>query len=226
MNKRKPLYIVSAILFLMLSCSNPVEIIDAISNENKTSSPHSSTSEILFQDDFSTPDSGWDRTDDDFLKTDYVNGSYQISINDTNFYGWANPGKIFSDARIKTNAKLVEGDTESEYGIICRYRDVNNFYAGLISADGFYAIIKNKNGKFELIGMNYMQDSPKINQGLSSNKLQFDCVGDTLTLYANDEILAEVKDSDFANGDVGLIASTYQSPGAIILFDDFTVYRP
>lgn len=226
MNKRKPLYIVSAILFLMLSCSNPVEIIDAISNENKTSSPHSSTSEILFQDDFSTPDSGWDRTDDDFLKTDYVDGSYQISINDTNFYGWANPGKIFSDARIKTNAKLVEGDTESEYGIICRYRDVNNFYAGLISADGFYAIIKNKNGKFELIGMNYMQDSPKINQGLSSNKLQFDCVGDTLTLYANDEILAEVKDSDFANGDVGLIASTYQSPGAIILFDDFTVYRP
>jgi len=210
----------------MLSCSNPVEIIDAISNENETNSPDSSTSEILFQDDFSTPDSGWDRTDDDFLKTDYVDGSYQININDTNFYGWANPGKIFSDARIITNAKLVEGDTESEYGIICRYRDVNNFYAGLISADGFYAIIKNKNGKFELIGMSYMQDSPKINQGLSSNKLQFDCVGDTLTLYANDEILAEVKDSDFANGDVGLIASTYQSPGAIILFDDFTVYRP
>jgi len=226
MDKRKPLYIIAAILFLMLSCSNPVEIIDAISSENETNSPDPATNEILFQDDFSTPNSGWDRTDDSFLKTDYVDGSYQISINDTNFYGWANPGKIFSDARINTNAELVEGDAESEYGIICRYRDVNNFYAGLISADGFYAIIKNKNGKFELVGMNYMQDSPKINQGLSSNKLQFDCVGDTLTLYANDEILAEVKDSDFANGDVGLIASTYQSPGAIIQFDDFTIYRP
>ena len=99
--------------------------------------------------------------------------------------------------RIKTDAELVEGAMDSEYGIICRYKDVNNFYVGMISADGFYAIIKNKNGKFELVGMDYMQDSPVINQGTAANKLRFDCIGDTLSLYANGEILAEVKDFEF-----------------------------
>ena len=226
MKKRKPLYVLSAILLIMLACSNPVEIISSIAKEDQTDSAGSSTTKILFQDDFSSPDSGWDRTSDDFLETDYVNGGYQISINEGNFYGWANPGKVFSDTRIKTDAELVKGDSQSEYGIICRYKDVRNFYAGLISADGFYAILKNKNGEFELVGMQYMQDSPQINQGLSSNKLQFDCIGDTLTLYVNGEILAQVKDSEFVNGDVGLIASAYESPEAIVVFDDFMVYRP
>ena len=226
MNKRKSLFIVSTILFFMLSCSKPLEIIEAISKEGEGTSSDSSGSNILFQDDFSQPDSGWDRTSDDFLTTDYVDEHYQIFINDTNFYGWANPGKVFSDTRIETNAELVDGAIDTEYGIICRYKDVRNFYVGLISADGYYAIIKNKNGKFELVGMDYMQDSPKINQGISTNKLQFDCIGDTLTLYANGEILAEVKDSEFANGDVGLIASTYDTPGSKIFFDNFTVYRP
>jgi len=35
-----------------------------------------------------------------------------------------------------------------------------------------------------------------------------------------------VKDSEFVNGDVGLIASAYESPEAIVVFDDFMVYRP
>ena len=226
MNKRKSLYILTIILFLMLSCSKPLEIINAISKEDQTTSSGSSANNILFQDDFSETDSGWDRTRDDFLITDYEEERYQISINDVNFYGWANPGKIFSDTRIKTDAELVEGAMDSEYGIICRYKDVNNFYVGMISADGFYAIIKNKNGKFELVGMDYMQDSPVINQGTAANKLQFDCIGDTLSLYANGEILAEVKDSEFSNGDVGLIASTYDNPGAKVLFDNFAVQRP
>ncbi len=226
MNKRTLFFIVSTILFLMLACSNPVEVIESVAKEGEGTSSDSSANDVLFQDDFSQTDSGWDRTSDSFLTTDYLDGRYQILINDTNFYGWANPGKVFSDTRIKTEAEMVNGATDTEYGIICRYKDVKNFYVGLISADGYYAIIKNKNGKFELVGMDYMQDSPKINLGLSTNQLQFDCIDDTLTLYANGEILAEVKDSDFPNGDVGLIASTYDTPGAEILFDNFRVYRP
>ncbi|MEE8122137.1 MAG: hypothetical protein V3T55_11440 [Anaerolineales bacterium] len=60
-------------------------------------------------------------------------------------------------------------------------------------------------------------------QGNTSNHLGVECVGSGLSLYANGVKLAEVVDSDFASGDVGLIAGTYDIPGTEIHFDNFVV---
>ena len=68
--------------------------------------------------------------------------------------------------------------------------------------------------------------SEQINQGNATNAIRADCVGDNLTLYANGTILADVRDSRFTSGDVGLIAGTFDIPGAEILFDDFVVRQP
>jgi hypothetical protein len=53
-----------------------------------------------------------------------------------------------------------------------------------------------------------------------------DCIGDTLTLFVNDQQLAQVRDNEFPSGDVGLIAGTYDTPGTDIRFDNFVVYKP
>jgi hypothetical protein len=42
----------------------------------------------------------------------------------------------------------------------------------------------------------------------------------------NGQILADVKDSDLSDGDIGLIASTFDESGVDILFDNFVVTRP
>jgi hypothetical protein len=74
--------------------------------------------------------------------------------------------------------------------------------------------------------MDALQPTDAIHQGSALNHIRADCIGDTLTLYANGVKLAEVKDTRFPKGDVGLIAGTYDAPGTDIRFDDFTVYQP
>jgi len=39
-------------------------------------------------------------------------------------------------------------------------------------------------------------------------------------------LLAEAQDTDFASGDAGLLAGTFDTAGTDILFDDFVVSAP
>jgi hypothetical protein len=71
-----------------------------------------------------------------------------------------------------------------------------------------------------------MQPSDSIRQGSATNRVRADCVGTTLTLYANGEVLYSIEDSSYASGDVGLIAGTFDEPGADIRFDNFVVLQP
>ncbi|MGE5465259.1 MAG: hypothetical protein ACM3PS_17985, partial [Syntrophothermus sp.] len=58
------------------------------------------------------------------------------------------------------------------------------------------------------------------------NHLRADCTGDTLTFYINYNQVASVKDADFANGDVGLVAGAFTEPDVDVLFDHFLVMQP
>jgi len=52
------------------------------------------------------------------------------------------------------------------------------------------------------------------------------CVGDTLALAIDGELLAVVRDSDLTSGGVGLIAGTLEPPGVIVGFDNYRVNSP
>ncbi len=182
---------------------------------------------ILFQDDFSNSNSGWDQYREADFVTDYENGGYRFYVNQDNYDIWANPGLNFTDTIIEVNATKVGGPDENDFGVICRYRDENNFYMFLIASDGYYGIGAIENGgDLELISTDYLEYSEQINLGNATNAIRAECVGDNLTLYANGTILADVRDSRFTSGDVGLIAGTFDIPGAEILFDDFVVRQP
>lgn len=182
---------------------------------------------VLFQDDFSDTSSGWDRINQPEGITDYNDGVYRIFVNTVNTDIWANPGLDFSDARVQVEATKVGGSDNNDFGVICRYQDPDNFYFFIISSDGYYGIGKLKDGQQTLIGEDAMPPSEAIIQGDAANRLRADCIGPILSLYANDEFLAQYEDSDFASGDVGLIAGTSpEAPGTDILFDNFQVLKP
>ena len=65
-----------------------------------------------------------------------------------------------------------------------------------------------------------------IHQGEATNKLRASCVGDRLAFSVNEQYLDEVEDTEFQAGDVGLIAGTFEEPGADILFNEFVVRSP
>ena len=74
--------------------------------------------------------------------------------------------------------------------------------------------------------MDAMQPSEAIQQGGAQNTIRADCVGSTLSLYVNGQKLDEVQDTEFASGDVGLIAGSFDTPGTDIHFDNFVVTKP
>jgi hypothetical protein len=180
----------------------------------------------LFSDDFSAPDSGWDRAQEETGVTDYDNGQYRIFVDEPQHDYWANPGLSFTDVQVEVDATKNGGPDDNDLGLICRYQDTENFYAFLISSDGFYAILKYSGGSSETLGSDSWPPSEAINQGAATNHLRADCVGDSLALYANGELLQSVSDSAFTSGDVGLMAGTFEEPGTDIVFDDFVVLQP
>lgn len=192
-----------------------------------TSTRSAPAATVLFQDDFSNPDSGWDRVNVKDGMTDYTeNGTYRILVNLPNTDVWSNPGLTFTDVRIEVDATKVGGPDDNDFGVQCRYQDADNFYFFIISSDGYYAIGKVKNGEQTLLSGESMDYSDAVLQGAATNHLRADCVGSYLAFYVNGTPLATVEDSDFTQGDVGLMAGTFDTPGTDILFDNFTVLQP
>ena len=188
-----------------------------------------SSKTVLFSDDFSDTSSGWDSytSDDGTVVTDYANGGYRIFVNKPKFLTWANPGKSFDgDVVIGVDATKTGGPEDNEFGLICRYQDENNFYIFKISSDGYAQIGKYANGNYVGLSGDQMEQVSGINSGKSTNHLRADCLGDTLTLSANDNQLITAKDSDFKSGDAGLYAGTFDTEGTDVLFDNFLVTKP
>lgn len=205
------------LIFASLACNMPGDLGGA---------PTQEPSNILFQDDFTDPTSGWDQVTDADGETNYANGAYRIFVNTTRTDVWANPGLNFTDVRIEVEATKVGGPDDNDFGVTCRVMDASRFYFFIISSDGYYAIGKFKNDEQELLGTDALQPSEAILKGAATNQLRADCVGDTLTFYVNGQQLAQVQDSEFPSGDVGLIAGSYDTPGTDIHFDNFVVLRP
>lgn len=185
------------------------------------------TSNILFQDDFSDPDTGWDRYSDDSGLTDYADGAYRITINQDTYFFWATPYLDFPhDVVIDVDVTKVSGDDENEMGIICRHQDEENFYVLAIGTDGLAAIRKRYLGNdLEAIGDGWVE-SASINTGEATNHLRAECVGDTLSLYVNGQLAVQATDSDIFSGDAGLLAGTFEHPSLDVLFDNFVVKAP
>lgn len=184
-------------------------------------------SNILFSDDFSSTNSSWDQFHGDDYVSDYANGGYRIYVKMTKYDAWANPSRSFpGDVRIEVDATKIGGPDDNDFGVICRYQDVDNFYYLLISSDGYAAIGKYEGGSQQLISSDNMQKVDGITPGAATNHIRADCIGSELKLYVNGNLVATATDSSFTSGDVGLMAGTFDTAGTDILFDNFYVYKP
>jgi hypothetical protein len=198
-------------------------------NTPTTQPPSGGSRSILFQDDFSNVNSGWDRTQDASYSTDYESGSYRIDVIPENYSAFANPYQAFqNDVSVEVDATKTDGPDDNAFGVICRYQDVDNFYFFYISSDGYVGIGIDNAGTKTIISSSdgNLTSDPNINQGAATNHLRADCIGNVLTLYVNGVPVATATDGTFTGGDVGLIARTFSVGGADILFDNLFVYKP
>jgi len=181
---------------------------------------------VLYSDDFSNPPTGWGTWSRGGASVEYHNGGLRILISESQFDFWSVAGQKFSDAIIEVEAAKLGGPDDNDFGIVCRYQDKDNFYMLVTSSDGYYGIAKIKAGQYSMIGAEQLQYSSVIAQGQAVNQVRADCVGNTLSLYANGQKLMEAEDGDFSSGDVGVLAGAYNTQGVDILFDNFVVKKP
>lgn len=183
---------------------------------------------ILFEDDFSNPATGWDRLQAAEGVMDYDAGGYRMLVNalDTNF--WSTSHRVFEDVRIEVDAGKLGGPEENRVGLICRYTE-SSYYFFIITHDGYYGIGHFINGNTTLIGRDQMAPSAAIHTGVNINHLRADCIGNTLTLYVNGQLIEEVgawQDEALKQGEVGLLTGTFGQPGVDMIFDNFVVIQP
>lgn len=182
--------------------------------------------EVMLQDDFEIKGT-WEVWSDELSVVDYNSGGLRFFVNKPDFVYWSRPQSTYKDVLVSVKATKVSGPDDNHFGVICRYKNRDNFYYFMISSDGYYGIMKVQEGMHSLISHDQLQYSEVILQGdRQDNWIQAECNGPNLVLSVNEVRVAVAYDSDIEWGGVGLIVGTYEETGVDLLFDDFLVVQP
>ena len=180
---------------------------------------------LVYEDDFSK-ESGWAQQQNDDWGMGYANGGYFIEVNITDAPIWSVRNQELEDVLLEVDASRSQGPASGYYGLVCRHLNGDNYYTLVVSDEGPFGIGIVEDGE----KLRFLQEGiapPEVlNPAGTPNRLRADCVGNTLTLYANGVKLAEVQDSTFDAGDSGLLARTSKETGLVVLFDNMVARSP
>lgn len=217
----RPRIVLTLILFVLstmtLACAGYDRVLLGVQAYAKDDS-------VLFEDDFSDRTSGWSIMAVQNNLVGYDGGRFRFYLLQPYYTFWSTPGKVFSDVSVEADAVWMGGPANNAYGLICRYRANQGFYAFLITSDGYYGIAKAKGDKMIPLGPG-MVVSHKVPLNEKQNHLRAYCAGSQLALWANGNLLTAVEDSDYPSGDVGLMAETFSQPGVDVAFKKFIVKK-
>ncbi|MBE0684962.1 MAG: hypothetical protein IH585_03075 [Anaerolineaceae bacterium] len=181
---------------------------------------------VLFSDSFSSNESGWNTWNQNGSYVIYQADGLRFFVDKPHLDFYSKPGYEFTDVRIEVEAIKIAGPDNNTFGVICRMQDEKNYYAFVISSDGYAGIIKVEEGVYQLINSESMEFAPSVRQGEAINYLVVTCQYNFLKLDINGENQFSIQDNSFTHGDVGLIAGSFEEPGVDIFFDNLTVFQP
>jgi len=185
-----------------------------------------SSSREIYRDDFSNPDSGWPTIQDNGSIIEYQFEGFRFFVNHPNYDYWSARVNNFNNVLLSVEAAKLGGPDDNGFGVICRLKDKDNFYAFLISSDGYAGIMKVKEGNYSFLsdtGMHYFEN---IRKGGARNDLLVGCIGSNLTFSVNGEQILEATDNEYSSGRAGLLVSSGDTGGVEIFFDNFVVSNP
>ena len=130
-----------------------------------------------------------------------------------------------ADVDLQVDTVLESPTVDNAWGVFCRYRDVDNFYALEIGSDGLFSIYAMVAGQYVSLADFTYSDAIATGEG-AENHIGVRCVGQTLSLTINGVLLAEVEDASLSRGDVALTSSTFAVGGSRVTFDNLVVRQP
>jgi len=182
--------------------------------------------QVLFQDEFSLPSSGWDRYQDDAYLADYDAGEYKLVLYTPQTLAWSVPGIQLQDGMLRGEARRAGGPEDNLFGLICRYQGPGDFIFFAVASDGYAGIGRFAAGQRMLLSDESLLPTGSLVLPDGVNIIEADCVDERLTLRINGVEVAHAKDPAPAPGDVGLLAGAYEQAGVEIRFDRFSALQP
>lgn len=155
-----------------------------------------------------------------------LSGQYRISVSGSDSLIYSPSDLVMVDARVEADVAKIGGSPDDGWGLFCRFTDKEHFYAFMIFSGGRYSIEKVRGDTWLPLGAPEPEYSSALNQGSASNHIRIDCNGDVLTLEANGELVAAVKDSEYKAGQVGMFASVFEGMSVDVLFDNLAIFNP
>jgi hypothetical protein len=180
----------------------------------------------LFWDNFGSPSSGWEVGESSNGSVGYGNGNYVVrgEVAQKAVAGVA--GQLFDDVIIEVEATHILGPAEDDdaYGVMCRVQPDEDGYGFLLGADGFYSIWIVMDGDWEELAA--WDAATAVNQGNATNRIRVICDESRLALVANGKLLAEATDTTYADGDIAVVAATFEEDPIEVHFDNVIVHDP
>ncbi len=188
--------------------------------------PGKEPGEVLYEDDFSNHASGWEVINNAYELKGYSTGGYMISINQSGSRAISTTNLNYTNTIISVETQKVTGARNTEFGLVCRFQDKFNFYAFVLSADGYAGIVRVVDGVRELIGSDQFFRVEDLQMDDGVNQLIASCEGDSLQLVVNDKSIVTAQDDTLRNGDAGLFVETFDSADAAVVFNRFVITKP
>jgi len=188
--------------------------------------PGKESGEVLFEDDFSDHASGWEIVNNAYELKGYSTGGYMIAVNQNASRAISTTNLNYSNTIISVEAQKITGGRDTQFGLVCRFQDKFNFYAFVISADGYAGIVRVVDGVKELLGSNQFFRVEGILMDDGINEVTAYCEADNFTLDVNGETIVTAQDNTINNGDAGLFVETFETAEAAVVFNDFLILKP
>jgi hypothetical protein len=158
--------------------------------------------------------------------------------------------QYYSDFDLRARAQALSGPLDNGYGVVFHHQNSLNFYAFLVSSDGYYAVLRVVDG--DQLWLSNWINTPLVNQGLGAeNRLRVVAQGDQFRFFVNEQPVQVcipddptgestyvmdtcvegtmqdvLRDGLLTSGQIGMVALTYSEPDVIASFDDVVIYSP
>jgi len=194
------------------------------------SPPEAARWPLLFLDTFGTAGNDWTLGD---YSDELIEGNRRITGDKYHWQATASGGAVWwsmpdldtlSNLYLTVEGQRISGDTDTQYGLILRRADRDNYYILRIRDDGDYQFRVRHEGEWDTLIS--WTASPLIQPG-QMNRLTVVAEGPLFTFYINDQYVAEYTDSKVSEGKVALVIG-FDDKGdtGVFEFDNFEVRTP
>jgi hypothetical protein len=184
---------------------------------------------VMYQDDFTNPTTGWpeDKFDNYFIgyhEPEYYHIEVTSPNSKTTVFEPKKPS--FEDATVELKVLTVSAKTsptgDFRYGLAFR-RSGDQYYAFTISPHTKkWFVLKNSPSQLTVLAEGTDNEIHELD---TDDTLRVDAQGSNFVFHVNDEVVGQLTDSDYASGEIGFYVESFDSKNTHIHFDNLVIRK-